>query len=73
MFLEKGLHGRIFDSIAMIAKEEHSIGNKGSKSSAVWSYFAMDDASGQKATCRTCQTKVSYNSNRKARPRGKEV
>ena len=56
-----------------IPTEEQSIGNKGSKSSAVWSRFIVDDELDQKATCKECQMKVSYNSSRKSRSNAKEV
>ena len=47
--------------------------DKASKPSPVWSYFDVDDKLEQKAICRICQAKVSFNSNRKSRPNSKEV
>ena len=52
---------------------EEMASDRASKSSPVWSCFDVDDKLEQKASCRLCQTKVSYNSNRKSRPNSKEV
>ena len=52
---------------------EEMASDKASKPSPVWSYFDVDDKLEQKAICRICQAKVSFNSNRKSRPNSKEV
>ena len=52
---------------------EEMASDKASKPSPVWSYFDVDNKLEQKAICRICQAKVSFNSNRKSRPNSKEV
>ena len=52
---------------------EEMASDKTSKPSPVWSCFDVDDKVEQKASCRICQAKVSFNSNRKSRPNSKEV
>ena len=63
---------RIFSPSKPSSGEEMA-SDKASKPSPVWSYFDVDDKLEQKAICRICQAKVSFNSNRKSRPNSKEV
>ena len=63
---------KIFSPTKMCSGEDMA-SDKASKPSPVWSCFDVDDKLEQKASCRLCQAKVSFNSNRKSRPNSKEV
>ena len=60
-------------SPSKLCSSEEMASDKASKPSPVWSCFDVHDKLEQKASCRICQAKVSFNSNRKSRPNSKEV